>query len=348
MKIGIIVLFPLVLCDVAQNVIDAIQESRKKYNLRELKVIDPLIEIARDRTEFLAGSKELINKTEVLWDLAEKHGYKPIAMGENIGKSISKEKEGMDIFEEWIKSETHRENIINAPEYTHLGVYKLKTETTIYLSAIFGQLKILDKEETAQPKNSVLPAESNSNNGPIVTSTRTTAAPSQPPLIEKQPADAQMGPAAAAPAPSPIESKNATTAGAQQSEMYNTIELVYPGIAGLDGKPTPKIPIQFVLVGKDGKEIQQVPKLRKETEQELIQKSTLTPRAGNFLPQLLSASSAAIEPIKPGTSNEQMHNMPLSSPNVNPQHKTVIKLIMVQPSPNTQPSIRAEPAVVLI
>ncbi|KAI5166139.1 hypothetical protein NEIRO03_0996 [Nematocida sp. AWRm78] len=259
MRVCILIIIPFAVCDVARQVIDAIQESRLKYNLNKLTVVDSMNEIARDRAEILAGSSELENKTELLWELAQKHGYKPIAMGENIGKSVNKEKEGIDIFEEWIKSETHRENIVNAPEYTHLGVYKLKTESGIYLSAIFGQENAEDarKTEKALQKKASYGA-SNNNNGLMVTSTRSTPAPVQKnaPLSMQRPNSMGLMPGISdmqSPLKPVMPQDNKSS-----KKAYNVVELVYPRMTRLTQDSSQNPPIKFILEREDGKKIQEI------------------------------------------------------------------------------------------
>ncbi|OAG32074.1 hypothetical protein NEIG_01312 [Nematocida sp. ERTm5] len=258
MRVCILIIIPFVVCDVARQVIDAIQESRLKYNLNKLTVVDSMNEIARDRAEILAGSSELENKTELLWELAQKHGYKPIAMGENIGKSVNKEKEGIDIFEEWIKSETHRENIVNAPEYTHLGVYKLKTESGIYLSAIFGQESAEDARKTEKALQKKASYGASNNNGLMVTSTRSTPAPVQKnaPLAMQRPNSMGLMPGISdmqIPLKPVMPQDNKSN-----KKAYSVVELVYPKMTRLTQDSSQNPPIKFILEREDGKKIQEI------------------------------------------------------------------------------------------
>lgn len=240
MRLSILALLPLVWCEVAHKVIEAIQESRKKYHLTELRIAEPLIEIARDRVESLAGSAELSNRTEHLWELARKHGYKPVTMGENIGKSVNKEKEGMDIFEEWIKSETHSGNIVDAPEYTHLGVYQLKTENNIYLSAVFGQLKEPSGEEkpqNTQPKKEVA-------TGLIITSTRSAPNPNNT-SKNTQKTIGNGNPAINTGLPGIPQASPSNLSGSLQPELnkMSHLEIVYAGPESI----SKRVPVQLVF-----------------------------------------------------------------------------------------------------
>ncbi|EIJ93463.1 uncharacterized protein NEPG_01805 [Nematocida parisii ERTm1] len=363
MRVCILIIIPFAVCDVARQVIDAIQESRLKYNLNKLTVVDSMNEIARDRAEILAGSSELENKTELLWELAQKHGYKPIAMGENIGKSVNKEKEGIDIFEEWIKSETHRENIVNAPEYTHLGVYKLKTESGIYLSAIFGQESAEDarKTEKALPQKASYGA--SNNNGLMVTSTRSTPAPAQknaPLPMQRQNSMGLMPGISDMRSPlKPVMPQD----NKSNKKAYSVVELVYPRMTRLTQDSSQNPPIKFILESEDGKKIQEIEVPETSAQEQTQQAQGSQPQTQQPQgPHILGEGQQVMPGEQPGAINPRTVNftspMPHPSPptpdmlktqnaqengsNPSPQKQTIIKLIMVQPGQNNTQSMGAQ------
>ncbi|KAH9386578.1 uncharacterized protein NEMAJ01_1474 [Nematocida major] len=258
MRICFLALCPLAWCRVAMKVIEAIQESRKKSSMPLLKVTSTMNEIARDRAESLAEASELVNKTEYLWDLARKHGYKPVAMGENIGKSINKEMDGMDIFREWIKSETHRENIVAAPEYTHMGVYYLKAENNIYISAVFGQVK----EDAVKEKKSQEKPKEEDTSGLAIKSSRFA---SEPPKDPQPPGKAPSAPALGNPSEKSAPAMGQKAVLTQVGKSASSFELVYPNGMDLKDAIMAKMPVQLVLqASEEVKAKAQVPPAGKE------------------------------------------------------------------------------------
>lgn len=140
MQILVIILWlGIVLGKEAKEVLEAIQKYRAKHNLPILKVSPALVRIAQDRAESILSSGSLFNQNTDISSLAESYGYQVFSIGENIGKSVNREGNGMDIFKEWINSPVHRENITDAKDYTHIGVYKIIGEYNIYVSAIFAR-----------------------------------------------------------------------------------------------------------------------------------------------------------------------------------------------------------------
>jgi len=151
MKIfGVAFLISAVACEEGVEVLRAIQKYREKLHLKPLVASKELTDTARDRTEAIIGSNNLFNQSADIWTLSEKNGFRPRSIGENIGKSVNKDKNGMDIFQEWINSPVHKENIVDTHDYTHVGVYKLLGENNVYISAVFGrsekEMKSPDKE----------------------------------------------------------------------------------------------------------------------------------------------------------------------------------------------------------
>ncbi|KAI5181272.1 hypothetical protein NEOKW01_1491 [Nematocida sp. AWRm80] len=117
-----------------------IQKYREEKGLRPLVYSMELEDAARESAEMLLKSNGILKQNIDLWSLAKKYKFNPGSIGENIGKSHNPERNGLDIFEEWIKSDTHKENITDANEYTHIGIYKLIGESkTFYVSAMFGR-----------------------------------------------------------------------------------------------------------------------------------------------------------------------------------------------------------------
>ncbi|KAI5190346.1 hypothetical protein NECID01_0938 [Nematocida sp. AWRm77] len=143
MKTSLVLLWGIAaVCKEGVEVLQSIQRYREKHSLKPLIVSKELTKTARDRTEALLRSSNLFNQKADIWTLAEENGFKPLSLGENIGKSASKEKHGADIFEEWVKSPVHKENLIDPHDYTHVGVYELVGETNTYVSAVFGREEV--------------------------------------------------------------------------------------------------------------------------------------------------------------------------------------------------------------
>lgn len=138
---GVLLLLTGILADEGKEILEAIQESRRKSHLPPLTHSRRLTSVARERTEALLGSFNLFNKDADIESLARARGSQTVSIGENIGRSKNISKNGMDIFKEWINSSIHRENIMDPSEYTHIGVYRLKGETSLYVSAVFARFK---------------------------------------------------------------------------------------------------------------------------------------------------------------------------------------------------------------
>ncbi|OAG29317.1 hypothetical protein NEDG_01390 [Nematocida displodere] len=141
-----------ILCDEGKEVFEQIQAYRKAHSLPGLARSQSLTNTARDRVENLLGSKNLLNNNPDIWTVAEKNQFHPVSIGENIGKSANLEKKGRDIFNEWINSPVHKENLIDPRDYTHLGVYKITSESHVFVSAVFAR-KDPGHPESRQPSH---------------------------------------------------------------------------------------------------------------------------------------------------------------------------------------------------
>ncbi|WP_420833086.1 CAP domain-containing protein [Shimazuella soli] len=104
-----------------QEVINLVNEERKKRNLDPLKLDIKLSQLARQKSEDMRD-KNYFDHTSPTYgkpcDHMKKEGVDYRYCGENIGAGYKTPEEAMD---GWMKSEPHRENILS-PNYTHIGV----------------------------------------------------------------------------------------------------------------------------------------------------------------------------------------------------------------------------------
>lgn len=184
-KVLLVLLLPLVICREAEELLKAINAYRKSKSLKELKRSKQLTEVARDRVESLICNVNLFATQPDIWTLVKEKGFNVNSVGENIGKSIYKDKKGVDIFGAWINSETHRENILDAHEYTHIGVYRLVGEKSVYVSAIFAR-----EDERPPPKlipnGNQAPQKQDEVEGLDIRSTRRVSKPDQGTVSKKK------------------------------------------------------------------------------------------------------------------------------------------------------------------
>ncbi|KAI5191861.1 hypothetical protein NEMIN01_1716 [Nematocida minor] len=341
MRISTIFLLPYACCKVSYEVAQAIQESRKSYNLKPLEIIQSVIDVSRDRVEELAESYEKYSNSDYLRRVVEKHGIRPFAMGENNGKSRNKENNGLDIFEEWLRSEKHRKNIVKTPEYTHLGVYMLKTETNLYISAVFFQMKET-QSEIAKIRQE-MEKEHDLGRGMSIRSSYIDKIKKTVPMsmlysapekteVKKAISSQINSPALSNPTSLPT-GKDAHSSLQEVSTPFSTVQLVYPNSLDIKNLSPSNTPIQFVYQPSEP----QKQKTSQNTSSEGVQ-GTPDSLSSN---QLSSANKA--EPSSPNSNSNSNENPNASvnpSPNTNPDansnpnQKTIIKLIMVQPVSN--------------
>ncbi|KAI5173149.1 hypothetical protein NEFER03_2118 [Nematocida sp. LUAm3] len=214
------VLFALILtagvfANEGKEILEAIQEYRKKNNLPPLIPDHRLTSIALKRVEALLGSPNLFNENADIESLAVDNGCQTVSIGENIGRSMYVTNNGMDIFKEWIASPIHRENLMDSTEYTHIGIYRLKTKVDLYVSAVFARFK----DTLQQPPNN--PQKKEETNLSIK-STRHLA-PQDKSRVNASPMDTQMPRRESTPLNDqmPQEKKNQSTNRTPQNNYSN-------------------------------------------------------------------------------------------------------------------------------
>lgn len=334
MRICSLFLLPCALGHVADEVAKAIQESRKSYGLSPLEITKSVVNISRDRAEELAESYEKYSNSLYLKKAVEKHNIKMIAMGENNGKSRNKEKNGMDIFEEWLKSEKHRKNIVKTPEYTHLGVYTVKTETNLYISAVFFQIEDEKKIDKKKENSLSKPLEKETASDLVIRSSHMDRADTsrlnlspQSMLIGSPNTDEKVG--LFPPVSNNLKSKEAATPVELQKKSGNPftiIQLLYPNSVDVMNLSKKGEPIQFVYQ-QSGAEVSQ--KIYPQTEEGAASSKSLTLNTSSAeTPKILFSAQNA----NPNQSTKNANSNTTTSDNSNPNPKTIIKLIMIQPT----------------
>lgn len=336
MKISILFLAPYALGKVAHKVTKAIQESRKSYGLGPLEVIKSIVEISRDRAEELAESYEKYSNSQYLKKAVETHKIKMIAMGENNGKSRNKEKDGIDIFEEWLKSEKHRKNIVNTPEYTHLGVYTVKTETNLYISAVFFQLG--DEKNSKKPQKSTQEKTNakEESNGLVIRSSHMGNLEgaalnliSQSMLVGAVGGNSRAQLAESIPT-QPLEKRvdKPESLDNTKSQM-NTIQLLYPDSVNIANLSKNNKPIRFVYQQQESGPAQKV-------YHQIIENPSAPSKILNLNNTPVDTSKLSFSPQVSG----QAQNDSISTLNTisNPNPKAIIKLIMIQPAKSSSNS----------
>jgi uncharacterized protein YkwD len=105
-----------------EELIELTNAERKnaEKDLKPLKMNPKLMETARKHAENMAGQDKLDHKIDDLepTDRTKAAGYKSKFVGENIAWN---QKSPKQVMEEWMKSETHRDNIL-LKDYTEIGV----------------------------------------------------------------------------------------------------------------------------------------------------------------------------------------------------------------------------------
>ena len=107
-------------------------------NLKPLKANPQLMEAARKHAANMAGQDKLDHKIDDREppDRTKAAGYKSKFVGENIAWN---QKTPKQVMEEWMKSETHRENVL-LKEYTEIGVAMARNKKgQPYWVQVFGR-----------------------------------------------------------------------------------------------------------------------------------------------------------------------------------------------------------------
>lgn len=121
-----------------QKILELTNKAREKEGLTPLKLGPTLSRIARAHSANMARQEKmdhvLDEKTPA--NRAEAGGYRFRALGENVAYSS---KLLVDtIFDGWMKSEHHRENILN-PKFTEIGIgLASNAKGEVYYTQVFG------------------------------------------------------------------------------------------------------------------------------------------------------------------------------------------------------------------
>lgn len=129
----------LMRAEVPAGLFHEINQYREGLGLRKLETSIELINTAHERAKEMLESNSLAPGRVKIWKRAAHFGFTPMSIGENMGKSYNKDSDGLDIFKEWLRSSTHRENLDDKEDYTHLGVYKSVGRDSVFVSAVFGK-----------------------------------------------------------------------------------------------------------------------------------------------------------------------------------------------------------------
>ena len=120
-------------------VIDLTNAERKKSDkeLVPLKMNEQLMEAARKHAANMAAQEKMEHELDGkrVPDRADDAGYKWVTVGENIAQKQLTPKE---VIAAWMKSPTHRDNILNG-DYTEIGVAVVKSKKgELYWVQVFG------------------------------------------------------------------------------------------------------------------------------------------------------------------------------------------------------------------
>jgi uncharacterized protein YkwD len=122
--------------DDEQNIVDLINQERKKHNLPPLKVIPVLCQVARAHSANMAKQNkmehELDGKTP--YDRIKASGYKYSLAGENLARADVSHDE---VMKAWMDSKVHRENILD-DEFAETGVGIAKGKEKVYYTQVFA------------------------------------------------------------------------------------------------------------------------------------------------------------------------------------------------------------------
>jgi uncharacterized protein YkwD len=122
-----------------RSVIDLTNAERKKADkeLVPLTMNPQLMEAARKHGENMAAQEKMEHELDgkKVPDRADDAGYKWVTVGENIA---SKQPTPKEVVAAWMKSPTHRDNILNG-DYTEIGVAMVKSKKgVVYWVQVFG------------------------------------------------------------------------------------------------------------------------------------------------------------------------------------------------------------------
>lgn len=122
-------------------IISQINDIREEYGLRELKINDKLVGIAKADTMVMEDSQSTKTALDVIEDEVmtmslEQSGIGFSSAGKNVA-FVSPEEKSLRIVDAWMLSKKHRQNILN-PYYTHCGAYvRADDKNNAYICAIF-------------------------------------------------------------------------------------------------------------------------------------------------------------------------------------------------------------------
>jgi uncharacterized protein YkwD len=130
----------LKLSAVEKQILDLTNQARKKADLQPLRPNKILFQVARAHSANMAKQRklqhDLDNKTP--FQRIKEAGYRYSRAGENIAGG-SPEFGARAIFEGWMKSKAHRDNILN-PEYTEIGIARATDASgETYFTQVFGK-----------------------------------------------------------------------------------------------------------------------------------------------------------------------------------------------------------------
>lgn len=113
-----------------------INNYRKENNLPEIKINQKLCEFANIRAKEIStdfSHRDFLSKGRPIYSL-----YCPdcVQMGENLTRSFL---DNQSLFNSWLNSKTHKENLDSPYNIGCLGVYKDFKNNLIYVAHIFGQ-----------------------------------------------------------------------------------------------------------------------------------------------------------------------------------------------------------------
>jgi uncharacterized protein YkwD len=119
---------PSVLTDTEVRILDLTNAARKKEGLEPLKISPALVAAARAHSKNQAKQDTMAHELDGKKpsDRVRAAGYKFRYVGENVayGKNTTVD----EIFEGWMASKGHRENILK-PEYTEIGIGAARSDT---------------------------------------------------------------------------------------------------------------------------------------------------------------------------------------------------------------------------
>ena len=107
------------------EVVGLTNAERAKYGLAPLKIYDPLMKVARAKSQDMATNKYFSHTSPTYgspFDQIKAAGISYSAAGENIAQG---QRTAQEVVQAWMNSEGHRANILNG-SFTHIGVGYIK------------------------------------------------------------------------------------------------------------------------------------------------------------------------------------------------------------------------------